>query len=176
MKLVFNNVKRIIIFIVTVIIGYGVIGNLSSINDSIYSVTCFRNYVVLTGSMEPSISPGDYITIAKINPKNLQVNDIVSYKKNGAVITHQIIEIKGDSIKTQGTANNVADNPINKNEVLGKYLFKIPKVGYIITFFNSTSGLIIIIGLIALIVFLELSKPKNGEKGNENKNQQLDNK
>lgn len=172
MKKIFRIVRQFIVFIVAAVIIYGILGNISSQSNTIYKFTRYSNFVVLTGSMEPGISPGDYITITKINPDELKVNDIVTYKINQTVVTHQIISIEGDKIITQGTANNVADNPITKADILGKYLFKLPKIGYIMAFLSSTAGLILIIGIVIIIAFWELSDPervKNKVKNNETK-------
>jgi len=164
MKDIFKIARSIIVFIITVVIIYGILGNISSTNDSIFKVSRFRNFVVLTGSMEPGISPGDYITIRKVDKDKLEVNDIVTYKVNDVVVTHQIVKIDGDNVTTQGTANNVADNPISKDDILGKYVFKIPKIGYIMAFITSTPGYILIIGIIAIAIFWEISDPEKGKK------------
>lgn len=169
MKKVFKIARSIIVFIITVVIIYGILGNISSQYDTIFNVARFSNYVVLTGSMEPGISPGDYITIRKVNKDKLEVNDIVTYKVNGVQVTHQIVKVDGDKVTTQGTANNVADNPISKDDILGKYVFKIPKIGYIMAFITSTPGYILIIGIIAIIVFWEISDPEKGRKLAEEK-------
>ena len=164
MKNILKATRSIIVFIVTIVIIYGILGNFSSKNATIFNVARFSNFVVLTGSMEPGISPGDYITIRKVNPDKLKVNDIVTYKINQVVVTHQIVKIDGDKITTQGTANNVADNPISKSDILGKYVFKLPKIGYIMAFLSSISGLILIIGVTAIAIFWELSDPERGRK------------
>ena len=70
-------IKNVIGTILLVIVVYAVIGNLAALNNTLYNVVDFRNYVVLTGSMEPSISPGDYVTILKVNKDKLKEGDIV---------------------------------------------------------------------------------------------------
>lgn len=164
MKKFFSGIRKILMVAIIIIIFFGIVGNLSSKNEKINSVVRFSNFVVLTGSMKPGISPGDYITIIKVNTDNLKVNDIVTYKRNNIVITHKIIKLNKDTITTQGTANNVADPPVSKQQVIGKYLFKIPKIGYIMAFLSSTSGLILITGFLAIIIFWELTDPERGKK------------
>lgn len=141
----------------------------------------FGNFVVLTGSMEPSISPGDYITVVKTDVNKLEVGDVITYKFNGATVTHKIVEIGNDTVTTQGTANNVADDPIDKSNIVGKYLFKIPKVGYVMSFLSSTAGLILIFGFIGIAIFWEITDPNRGKKENpvsnavnENSNKYID--
>ena len=156
--------KKVIYTILIIVLGYTVIGNISGTNKTIFNFLHFGNFVVLTGSMEPSISPGDYITVVKTDVNKLEVGDVITYKFNGATVTHKIVEIGNDTVTTQGTANNVADDPIDKSNIVGKYLFKIPKVGYIMSFLSSTAGLILIFGFIGIAIFWEITDPNRGKK------------
>ncbi len=156
--------KKVIYTILIIVLGYTVIGNISGTNKTIFNFLHFGNFVVLTGSMEPSISPGDYITVVKTDVNKLEVGDVITYKFNGATVTHKIVEIGNDTVTTQGTANNVADDPIDKSNIVGKYLFKIPKVGYIMSFLSSTAGLILIFGFVGIAIFWEITDPNRGKK------------
>ncbi|NLK95789.1 MAG: signal peptidase I [Clostridiales bacterium] len=168
MKNVFRVIKNIIFIIAVLVIGYGLIGNFSAKNSRINNIVKFSNYVITTGSMEPSISPGDYITVIKVDYEDLNVKDVITYKDdNGYNVTHQIIRINDNEVITQGTANNVSDSPVSKDRILGKYLFKIPKVGYLMAFLSSTAGLILVIGLLVIYVFWELTdEEKRTRKAN----------
>ena len=165
-KKTLKTIKNIILTVLIVIIGYAVIGNFAALNNTFYNIVHFRNYVVLTGSMEPSISPGDYITVLKVNKDKLKEGDVVTYKKEDTAVTHKIVSIDGDTVITQGTANNIADDPIKKDDIIGRYAFKIPKVGYIMKFMSSLSGLILIFGFTGIAIFWELTDPKR-EKNKE---------
>ena len=95
--------------------------------------------VVLTGSMEPQIFPGDTILIRKIAEEQeiyaLGEGDIINFKREDITITHRIIEVKKDeagnvSFRTKGDNNKTADVEIvNPNDVKGTVLKVIPKVG-----------------------------------------------
>lgn len=177
-KNVLKIIKNVIGTILIIIVAYAVIGNLASLNNTLYNVVHFRNYVVLTGSMEPSISPGDYVTILKINKNKLKEGDVITYTRENADVTHKIVSIDGDTVITQGTANNIADDPITKDDIIGKCVFKIPKVGYIMKFMSSLSGLILIFGFTGIAIFWELTDPereKNKEKVLAKENAQLEN-
>lgn len=171
-------IKKVIVSILIIIVVYAVIGNLAALNNTLYNVVHFRNYVVLTGSMEPSISPGDYVTILKVNKDKLKEGDVITYTRENAAVTHKIVSIDGDTVITQGTANNIADDPITKEDIIGKCVFKIPKVGYIMKFMSSLSGLILIFGFTGIAIFWELTDPereKNKEKVLAKENAQLEN-
>lgn len=99
----------------------------------------YKPYIVLSGSMEPTIQTG---SIAYINTKDTDVEtgDIVSfYESNGAVVTHRIM--RGDAetgYDTKGDANNAEDmNTLSQEQIIGTYAFCIPMVGYALA--NITS-------------------------------------
>ncbi len=94
----------------------------------------FNYYIfnILTGSMEDTIHVNDYIIVKKT--KNVKVNDIVTYRKDGVFITHRIIKIDGDKYITKGDANNTEDDPITKDQILGKYVKKSKIIGFIIKY------------------------------------------
>lgn len=65
MKDIFKIARSIIVFLITIVIIYGILGNISSKNNTIFNVTRFSNFVVLTGSMEPGISPGTILQLER---------------------------------------------------------------------------------------------------------------
>ena len=93
--------------------------------------------VVMTGSMEPTININDFVILNR--PKDIKVNDIVSYKDkdNKNEVLHRVVSINNDEIITKGDANNVTDEPINRNQVTGVYIGKIKYLGKIISLVNK---------------------------------------
>ena len=164
-------VKNIGFVLICIVLGYVLIGNLSANNSTIYSISHYMNEVVLTGSMEPEIKPGDYITVIKKNKDSYKVGDVVTYVRttdsgDKERVTHQIISIDGEQVITQGTSasNTNADDPITKDDILGKHILTIPKLGYVMKFLSSTTGIILIVGLILAVIFWEITEPKKDEK------------
>ena len=140
-------VKGIINVITTLIIGIGVL-------ILVLYIFGIVPYVVLSGSMEPTIETGSLCFINK-NTKieDVKENDIIAFKlSDGTLVTHRAIEIKDTGIVTKGDNNNGADsNEVKKDNFVGKNLFWIPKVGYVVKAFQTTSGKIIIITSIVLL-------------------------
>ena len=105
-------------------------------------------YVVLSGSMEPTIDTGSLCFINK-NAKyeDVKEKDIIAFKlSDGTLVTHRAIEITETGIVTKGDNNDGADsNQVKKDNFVGKNLFWIPKVGYAVKAFQSTKGKIIVI-------------------------------
>lgn len=95
--------------------------------------------VVLTGSMEPLIFPGDVVLIRKISEEKeiyqLAKGDIINFKRENIVITHRIKEVFKDesgnvSFETKGDNNRAIDEvKVKPNDVKGIVVKVVPKVG-----------------------------------------------
>lgn len=112
-------------------------------------------YVVLSGSMEPTMKTGSLCFINKnTNIEKIKVDDVIAFKmKDGTLVTHRAIEINDSGIVTKGDNNKVADsNVVAKENFVGKNLFWIPKVGYVVKAFQTTKGKIIAVTLIILLL------------------------
>lgn len=96
--------------------------------------------VIVTGSMEPLIYPGDVILVKQFYSeeeiKALQIGDIIYFQRDDIVITHRIKDIIFEengkySFLTKGDNNSVEDvRLVRPEEVKGKYMLAIPKIGY----------------------------------------------
>ena len=129
-----------------------------------YSAPVFNAYVVLSGSMLPTIKVKDIVVTKKIAEERLEVGDIITFispdtRFGGISVTHRIIdkiydESQGIYIyRTKGDNNNVADSvPVPNTNILGKVILKIPKLGYIQDILSSKAGLIILVLLPCLAI------------------------
>lgn len=156
-------IKKIfkIIFIITLLIIaiYSSVILIQKIvlKDKTPSVFGIKNYIILSGSMEPTISEGDVVFVQKTN--DIEKNDIVSYRFNNSVITHRVIEVtlnenNEKQFKTKGDANLVEDDVIvNIENIEGKYLFKIKKIGKVILFLKNNMEIVILV-FIAFVAFI----------------------
>jgi len=128
-------------------------------------------YVVLSGSMEPTIETGSVCFINKHADYNsIKEKDIIAYQmKDGTLITHRVVEVTDSGLKTKGDNNKDIDgSTITKNEFVGKNIFWIPKVGYLIKTFQSTKGKIILITCIVLLFVSGLLFGEDKKKKEEN--------
>lgn len=106
-----------------------------------FCVGVFRYYpsVVLTGSMEPLIQPGDAVVIRKLKTEaeleQLREGDIINFKREDITITHRILTIKKDeagnlSFVTKGDNNDSPDQQeVAPNDIQGTVEKIVPKVG-----------------------------------------------
>ena len=86
---------------------------------------------VMTGSMNPSISEGDYIIIKSGDLNELKKGDIITFYSEdptiyGKLNTHRIIGVAEDgSYITKGDANTEADPvTVKRSRIVGKYAGK----------------------------------------------------
>lgn len=146
MEIVLKVLKKIIDVIMTIILLVG------SALVLLY-ILGIKPYVVLSGSMEPTISTGSVCFVnEKVKYENMKVGDIVAFKiPTGASVTHRIINITEKGFETKGDANDNSDGvSTTKQNFLGKNLFSIKKIGFMVEFIQTTKGRII---LITIIVF-----------------------
>ena len=83
-------------------------------------------YVVLSGSMEPSIETGSVCFINRHTKFNsIKEKDIIAFKYNdGTLVTHRAVEITENGIVTKGDNNKEIDsNKVTKNN--NNYLYSI---------------------------------------------------
>ena len=89
--------------------------------------------VVLTGSMQPRIAPGDVVLSAPLAPGDVQAGRVLWFTDpdRGITLVHRATQIADDgSITTQGDANQSPDaTPITEADVLGLPRLRIPVVG-----------------------------------------------
>lgn len=79
----------------------------------------YTYFTVSTGSMSGTIEVNDVIFV-KITDKAI-VGDVITFKnKKGEIITHRVVQKLADTYITQGDVNNVADDPVPKEDVIGK--------------------------------------------------------
>ena len=132
-------------------------------------------YVIVS----PSIKVQDAILVARTNPKNLNVGDIITFKStdsryNGYTITHRINEINTTSdgkriFITKGDNNVSTDSsPVLEENIYGKVILKFPKLGVVQQFVFTSIGfiLVIVLPLILLVCYnlfklYRLKKDKN---------------
>lgn len=117
----------------------------------------YSTFEVQTGSMADTINPGDWIVV-KIT-KDVELEDIITYSHDGEFITHRVVERYKDSFVTKGDANNGKDDPISKNQVVGKVIKILPGFGIIRkTFFNPLVLITLILTMYSIGFVLRSAK------------------
>lgn len=118
--------------------------------------------VVVSGSMEPSLSIDDVIIVKKRDV--YYVHDVVVYQSKGMLVVHEIIEIDGDYVITKGSANNEADAPVPIKNIKGEVIKVYEGAGNYIKFLKSPGGTVTILAVALLLLILSLQGEKKDDK------------
>ena len=120
------DVLIVITLVILILVVYGYVEKYIFKKDYInyFGYTIFE---VASGSMAPSINVGD-IVIVKLT-KDINNNDIITYKENNYFITHRVIKIEDGKIVAKGDYNDSIDKDVNLSDVLGKVIKVIPGIG-----------------------------------------------
>jgi signal peptidase len=139
-------------------------------------------YTVLSPSMEPKYPTGSLIYLVKVDPDELQVKDVITFRLGGGTTaTHRIIELVADEqdpthirFRTKGDNNDTPDGSlVEKDAVVGKAVLCIPYLGYLAQYMQKPPGsyTVIAIGLamiaytIVVDMVTETKKEKIQEEG-----------
>lgn len=153
----------ITIVVVITIIGLYYMAQVKILNKDYANIFGYTFFEVATGSMANTINIGD-IVVVKVN-EAFKENDIIVYKEENSFITHRVIKIDGQDLITRGDANNSEDKPIKSDQILGKVIYVIPKIGIWRKVLASPEILgMIIIFIILLGVVLMLTSKTEKEK------------
>ena len=83
---------------------------------------------IVTGSMEPTVSVGDYIYIKDVEISDLKQGDIIAYYSEdpeiaGKLVLHRIVNINEDgTYQTMGDANPIPDRlPVRADQIAGRF-------------------------------------------------------
>ena len=125
----------------------------------------FGMYTIISPSMTPSIEVYDVVLVKNISPNKLKVNDVITFYSNNAYfsdtpITHRIVEIMNINNENvylvKGDANErVDDEKVYASNIIGKVIFKFPKLGKLQYFLASKNGWMtaILIPSILIIIY-----------------------
>jgi signal peptidase len=119
--------------------------------------------VVLSGSMEPTLSVNDLVLIHQT--QEIEPGDVVVYQSGNSLIIHRVISVDGETIVTQGDANNISDDPISMDVVKGKMILHIPAVGALARLLKTPAAILTLIVLSVLLI--ERSNHKERENDSE---------
>ena len=116
-----------------------------------------QSFVVLTGSMQPTIPAGSIVFTQKAT---YQKNDVIAFQQGNVTITHRIVGVKKEENQliyaTKGDANKTVDETfVSQKDILGKTIFSIPYIGKFVLFLKTLPGfaLFIIFPTIFFITF-----------------------
>lgn len=121
----------------------------------------YKGYTVVSGSMVPTFNVGDFTIDRVVDTNTLKKGDVISFTNDQTIVTHRIIEITDEGFVTQGDANNIEDQKVVKPEnVIAKYLFAIPKLGFLIAWLQKPIVYALVVGVIGIILLWMYFSPR----------------
>jgi len=188
---VLNVVSTVLIYLLAAVIIIGAV--LFAVNASpTKSIFGYRYYTVLTPSMSPNYEVGDVVFVHIEDADTINVGDVITFNPSNdseAYLTHRVIE-KYDNykdtgvtcFKTKGDANDSEDCfLIGEEKVVGKVVFGIPGLGYIIRFvqlkwYYIAAIAVMIVVLICILKVFFRTYGKDDGKDDENDDAKVDDK
>ena len=133
----------------------------------------YNQFAVLSGSMEPNIHVGAIVYAKEAEATELAVDDIITYRISGnTMVTHRIVaidEVSG-TVTTKGDANETEDAaPVSYENIVGKYAFNIPYLGYISIYAKTPLGIGAICGVLIVVILLNFLPDALTEEENKDK-------
>jgi signal peptidase len=128
---------------------------------------------VLTGSMEPTYSPGDMVVVRGVDDpvREVQIGDVVAFQPvsgDPTLITHRVVGKQfastGTMFVTRGDANGADDDPIKPEQVMGTVMYAVPHVGHLSVWVGNYRAPLITGVALALILYgvVMLVRPNRG--------------
>ncbi|MDA8234126.1 MAG: signal peptidase I [Clostridia bacterium] len=155
-----SNVMTKLIILLLIVLGAFTISSRQSSNG-LPKLAGYQFMVVLSDSMSPSINAGDVIMVRHVAVSAIKKGDIITYKDPADLnryVTHRVVGIhkgKGLEFGTKGDANNAVDNlMVPAKNLIGSLEVRIPKIGHLVKYTNSTKPLIWLVIVPALLALL----------------------
>lgn len=115
-----------------------------------------RLYHVKSGSMGELLPVGCVCFVSTYSDfDSVSVGDVISFQvSEDMLVTHRAINITDEGITTRGDMNQNPDpNPVTRENYIGKTVFAVPYIGFLLAWVHTAKGLIIL-SMSATILFI----------------------
>lgn len=118
--------------------------------DKIPDFLGYKPFIVLSGSMEPTILAGDLIVTRAIAPEQIVKDDIIAFRaEQNTVVTHRVTDVRtedGLTFLTKGDANTGADaKAVGVADLEGIYLWRVAGAGRFAMFLQTPIGMLLFV-------------------------------
>ena len=156
------NVVLVVAIVLAALCTY--VSFVSASGNGVPNVLGTAFFSVKTDSMYPTLLPGDLVVGKMVkDPSALRKGDIITYWTviNGERVlnTHTIYEIYDGGehciFRTKGDNNTTVDAiTVHESEVVSQYVFRIPGLGKVFDYLQTSTGFLLIIVLPVFLFFL----------------------
>ena len=154
---ILGKIVSAILWIVVILALAVLIMTVTSKRTSIFG---YRMYLIMSGSMEPTIHVRDAIITKEIDTP--QTGDVIAFENGGIITVHRIIQeyTEGDNklYQTKGDNNSGIDSGlVQKYQVKGKVICNMPLLGRTVLYLQShVEILFLLIGVIIIIAIAKI--------------------
>ncbi len=128
----------------------------------------FYPMLVTTGSMEPALPAGSLV-IAHAQA-DYDLGDVITFRQEGAVVTHRIVEKTAEGYRTAGDANNTPDDEtVPAEAVLGRVVLCLPWAGWLLLGLREPLGILLLAAGGMILIFLPEKRGKEPYEDTEKK-------
>lgn len=163
--------------------------------DEAPSVGKYIPFIVQSGSMSGVIESGDIIITTKIEPEDVELEDIITFydpKGSGtSVVTHRVIKIDNndeglvfttvgdvvynENIQKYGSKEAIPENVfeaivevVSEDKIIAEYAFRIPVLGHVSLFMSTIPGFIVCVLLpLLLLIGYDVIRRNINDKANK---------
>jgi len=131
-----------------------------SVVTNLTPLTGRQLFVIIGGSMEPTIPIGSLVVVTPTDPSAIVPGDIITVRAdNGVVVTHRVSRIAdqpdGRAFEMKGDANQSPDGGlVPSRAIVGVVALSIPYAGYARAFLSTTSGMIAAIAFLGVLYLI----------------------
>ena len=156
------NVILIIAIVVAVVATY--VSFVSTSGNGVPNIFGLRLFSIQTDSMYDALMPGDLVVGTNVKDKGeLRPGDIITYwtiiDGERVLNTHRIVEVYDGGgywiFQTKGD-NNTLEDPltVHESEVVAQYKFRIPGIGKVFNYLQTSTGFLLVVVLPVFIFFI----------------------
>lgn len=165
LKIIGNIITTLLILILLVILMIAVYSFVEiDIKGKEYcNIFNYSIFQIETGSMAKTLEIDDII-IVKLGNDDINKNDIITFRKDGNLVTHRLVRLDNQNYYTKGDNNPTEDEPIGKEDIVGKVVFSITDVKVWKSVFKEPRVIVSASITIILFILVIAYKEKVGEK------------
>lgn len=117
---------------------------------------------VLSGSMQPTLKPGDVVVVFPVDGfEDIELGDVVTFMPNPddpTLVTHRAKawDVNGDGEKvliTRGDANGADDSPMREKQLRAKVVYSVPWVGNLLQYTQASKPWLVLAMAVILITY-----------------------
>lgn len=124
-----------------------------------------KYYVIVSGSMEPSIKTGSVVFVDTDTADDASPGDVAAYEAaDGVVVVHRLVAIEDDETYLfKGDANETSDfERVTGDQIIGVCEAVMPRAGYLFGYLGDTDfgvpvQMFYLIGMLVLVNVLDVS-------------------